>query len=150
MAEPTLQESIWWIIPGQLAGMRQPAADELAILKAEGLGAIVSVMDDPSNLDLYAAAQIPYRWLPTTGGQAPTRAQIDEFGRFVDTQNQVGHAVAVHCSSGRRRTATFLGAYLIQRGASYQEALDAIAQANPAVEMRAPQSQFLQALADET
>jgi hypothetical protein len=45
MAEPTLQESIWWIIPGQLAGMRQPAADELAILKAEGLGAIVSVMD---------------------------------------------------------------------------------------------------------
>lgn len=148
MADPTLQESIWWIIPDQLAGMRKPTVDELAVLKAEGIGAIVSVMDDPSNLDLYEAVQIPYRWLPTTGGQAPTRAQIDEFSQFVEAQNQAGHAVAVHCSSGRRRTATFLGAYLIQQGARYEEAIAAIAQANPAVEMRTAQLDFLKALGE--
>jgi len=148
MAEQTLQESIWWIIPGQLAGMRKPAANELEALKAEGIGAIVSVMDDPSNLDLYAAAQIPYRWLPTTGGQAPTQEQIDEFCQFVDAQHQAGIAVAVHCSSGRRRTATFLGAYLIWQGFSYEEAIAAIAQANAAVEMRTAQLDFLKAIAE--
>jgi protein-tyrosine phosphatase len=148
MAEQTLQESIWWIIPGQLAGMRKPAVDELDILKAERIGAIVSVMDDPSNLDLYEAAQIPHRWLPTTGGQAPTREQIDEFYQFVEAQNQTGIAVAVHCSSGRRRTATFLGAYLIRQGSSYEEAIAAISQANPAVEMRTAQLDFLKAIAE--
>jgi protein-tyrosine phosphatase len=149
MSETTLQESMWWIIPGQLAGMRKPAADELEVLQAEGVGAIVSVMDDPSNLDLYEAAHIPHRWLPTTGGKAPTQEQVNEFCQFVDAQNQAANAVAVHCSSGRRRTATFLGAYLIRQGASYEAALAAIAQANPAVAMREPQRQFLHALAAE-
>lgn len=149
MAQPTLLESIWWIIPGKLAGMRQPEEHELEVLKAEGIGAIVSVMDDPANLEWYAAAQLPYRWLPTTGGQAPTQAQIAEFSQFVTAENQAGRAVAVHCSSGRRRTATFLGAYLISQGMSYEETVEAIAQANPAVEMRDAQLSFLKALAGE-
>jgi protein-tyrosine phosphatase len=78
-------------------------------------------MDDPSNLDLYEAAQIPYRWLPTRGGTAPSLEQIAAFCQFVDAETAAGHAVAVHCSSGRRRTATFLGAYMILSGASYEE-----------------------------
>jgi len=147
MTQPTLRQSIWWIIPGQLAGMRQPEESDLAVLQNEGIGAIVSVMDDPSNLEWCAAAQIPYRWLPPTGGQAPTPAQIAEFQQFVEAKNQADRAVAVHCSSGRRRTATFLGAYLILQGASYEEAVGAIAQANPAVEMRDAQLDFLRSLA---
>lgn len=147
MAEQTLWESIWWMIPDQLAGMRKPEVDELEVLQAAGIGAIVSVMDDPSNLDLYAAAHIPHCWLPTTGGTAPTRQHVDEFCQFVDLQNQAGHAVAVHCSSGRRRTATFLGAYLMVRGASCEEVLTAIAHANPQVEMRAAQLSFLRSFA---
>lgn len=43
-----LEESIWWIIPGKLAGMRKPNREELAVLNAAGIGAIVSVMDDRS------------------------------------------------------------------------------------------------------
>jgi protein-tyrosine phosphatase len=148
MAQQTLKESIWWMIPGKLAGMRKPEGSELEILKAEGIGAIVSVMDDPSNLDLYEVAQIPHRWLPTKGGTAPSREQIDTFRQFVEAQTQAGTAVAVHCSSGRRRTATFLGAYLILMGASYESAVGAIAQANPAVEMREAQLNFLKTLAE--
>ena len=147
MNQPTLKASIWWLVPGQLAGMRKPEADELEIVKAEGIGAIVSVMDDPSNLDLYAAANLPHRWLPTQGGTAPTREQIEEFRQFVDAETQAGKAVAVHCSSGRRRTATFLGAYLILQGRAYETVVEAIAQANPTVEMREAQLKFLKALA---
>jgi len=149
MAQQTLRESICWIIPGQLAGMRQPEESELDILKAEGIEAIVSVMDDRANLPWYAAAQIPHRWLPTTGGQAPTREQIEEFRQFVEAENQAGRAIAVHCSSGRRRTGTFLAAYLMLKGASYEEAIGAIAQTNPAVEMREAQLDFLRSLASE-
>ncbi|MGF1524598.1 MAG: dual specificity protein phosphatase family protein [Leptolyngbyaceae cyanobacterium] len=149
MAEGTLIDSIWWIVPGQLAGMRKPVADELADLKAQGIGAIVSVMDDPSNLDLYEAAGIPYRWLPVKGGTAPTQEQAEMFRAFADEQIAAGHAIAVHCSSGRRRTGTLLGAYLVLTGTPYEEVIAAIAQANPAVEMRAAQLDFLSTLTSE-
>lgn len=149
MAETFLSETIWWLIPGKLAGMRKPTADELDILAPEGIGAVVSVMDDPANLDLYEAANIPHLWLPTKGGTAPTPEQAQIFRGFVDEQTAVGNAIAVHCSSGRRRTGTMLGAYLVLSGASYGETIAAITQANPAVEMREAQLAFLKALANE-
>ena len=146
MAQEALTDNIWWIISGKLAGMRKPETDELNTLKNEGIGAIVSVMDDPSNLDLYEAAGIPHRWLPIKGGTAPTQEQAETFQTFAEEQIAAGHAVAVHCSSGRRRTGTLLGAYLVLTGASYDEAVNAIAQANPAVEMRTAQLDFLKSL----
>ncbi len=150
MPPHTLTVCIWWISPGLLAGMQKPAAHELASLLAAGIGAIVSVMDDPANLDWYQEAAIPHLWLPTTGGTAPTVKQVDDFWAFATAQLDAGKAVAVHCSSGRRRTATFLGAYLIRSGATYEAALAAITQANPTVEMRAAQLDFLKALAANT
>lgn len=147
MAQEPLQNSLWWIIPGKLAGMRKPEAEELATLKTLDIRAIVSVMDDPSNLDLYEAAEIPHRWLPIKGGTAPTREQAEIFHTFAAAQIGTGNAVAVHCSSGRRRTGTLLGAYLILTGVSYEEAIAAIARANPAVEMRDAQLDFLKSLA---
>jgi protein-tyrosine phosphatase len=146
MTQP-LQDTLWWVIPNQLAGVRKPVIDELPVLKAAGIRAIVSVMDDPSNLDVYAASNIPHCWLPTVGGQAPTHEQVETFCQFVDRHHQTGGAVAVHCSSGRRRTATFLAAFLISQGARYEEALDTIARANPQVEMRDAQLNFLKWLA---
>ena len=146
MTQTAITESLWWIIPGKMAGMRKPECDELDTLKAIGIGAIVSVMDDPSNLNYYESAEIPYYWLPTKGGKAPTREQAAAFRLFVEEQLAANRAIAVHCSSGRRRTATFLGAYLILTGASYEQAVDAIARANPAVEMRTAQLDFLRSL----
>lgn len=107
-----ISENLWWVIPGKLAGVRKPTAEELAELQAAGVGAISSVMDDPSNQDLYQQADIPYLWLPTKGGTAPSREQIQELQDFVDQQNHLSNAVAVHCTSGRRRTGTMLAAYL--------------------------------------
>lgn len=145
-----IKENIWWVIPGKLAGVRKPMAEELTELEAAGIGAIVSVMDDPANLDLYQQVNIPHLWLPTIGGTAPSREQVQELQNFVSSQNHLGHAVAVHCTSGRRRTGTMLASYLILSGSSYDEALKTIQNANPNAELREAQTTFLQNLAEDS
>ncbi|MEB3339637.1 dual specificity protein phosphatase family protein [Okeania sp.] len=150
MEQPTNQpiaENLWWVIPGKLAGVRKPTAEELPELQKLGIGAIVSLMDDPSNLELYEQANLPHLWLPTKGGTAPSREQFQNLQNFIDSQN---HGVAIHCTNGRRRTATALGGYLINSGASYEEAMEMISTANPEIELREAQSIFLQDLAKKS
>lgn len=141
-----IAENLWWVIPGKLAGVRKPTTEEIAALQAAGVGAIVSVMDDPSNLDLYQQAGLPHLWLPTKGGTAPNQEQLQKLQNFVDQQNQLGNTVAIHCTSGRRRTGTMLASYLIQSGLSYDDAMQTILTANPDVELREAQTSFLQDL----
>ncbi|OLP16338.1 protein phosphatase [Leptolyngbya sp. 'hensonii'] len=142
-----IRENLWWVIPTQLAGVRKPAPEEIPDLQAAGIGAIVSVMDDPSNLDLYEQAGMPHLWLPTKGGTAPSLEQVQALQTFVDDQHRLGYGVVVHCTSGRRRTGTMLAAYLIQAGRSYEDSLQIILKANPQVELRSAQTAFLQDLA---
>ncbi len=144
--EQKISENLWWVIPGKLAGVRKPTAEELPELKAAGIGAIVSVMDDPSNLELYKQVNLPHLWLPVKGGTAPSREQIQQLQAFVELQHQQGNAVAVHCTSGRRRTGTFLASYLIRTGSSFEQAMQTILTNNPEVELRETQIKFLQKL----
>lgn len=149
MKEQTVQpieKNLWWIIPGKLAGVRQPSAEELPVLQAAGVGAIVSVFHEPSNLERYQQSNIPFIWLPIAIDSVPTPSQLQEFIDFVDGQNKLGHAVAVHCSTGKHRTGTMLAAYLIKSGSSYPEAMNALLSANPAIELPDSQSTFLQKL----
>ncbi len=141
-----IQVNLWWVIPGKLAGVRKPTAEELDQLQAAGIGAIVSVFHDTSNLDLYRQAGIPFIWLPIEIDSAPNQTQLQEFQGFVESQNQLDHAVAVHCSTGKHRTGTVLTAYLIRMGWSYQDAMQTILSASSQVELPAPQTQFLQHL----
>ena len=143
----TIADNLWWVLPTKLAGVRKPAPEEITELAKSGIGAIVSVMDDPSNLELYEKAGISHLWLPTKGGTAPSLEQVQELQAFIDQQNQLGKGVAVHCTSGRRRTGTILAAYLIKSGMSYDSAIQAIREANPDVELREAQTVFLQELA---
>lgn len=142
-----INKNLWWVIPGKLAGVRKPMAEELTDLQTAGIGAIVSVMDDPSNVDLYQRSEIPHLWLPTKGGTAPSREQLQTLQNFVASQNELGHAVAVHCTSGKRRTGTMLASYLILAGLSYDEAMQTIQDAKPDAELREAQTSFLRELA---
>ncbi len=145
----TIAADLWWVLPQQLAGVRKPAPEEIPALRAAGIGAIVSLTDDPGNLDAYEQAGLPYQWLPVTGGTAPTRDQLQTLQTFIARQQAAGRAIAIHCSSGRRRTGTVLAAYLIlNRNYTAREAIAAIQTANPAVELRAAQVEFLQAIAN--
>lgn len=144
--EQKITVNLWWVIPGKLAGVRKPTAEELPELKVAGVGAIVSVVDDPSNLELYEQTKLPSLWLPVKGGTAPSREQVQQLQAFVKLQHQQGNAVAVHCTSGRRRTGTFLASYLILEGSSDQQAMQTILTKNPEVELREAQMTFLQKL----
>ncbi len=141
-----IEENLWWVIPGRLAGVRQPTAEELPALRVAGVSAIVSVFHEPSNLELYEQAGIPSVWLPITIDSVPTKSQLQEFLDFVQYQNESGHAVAVHCSTGRHRTGTMLAAYLIKNGLSYSEAMGVVMNVNPEIELPNSQATFLQKL----
>ncbi len=145
MEQEPITENVWWIIPNKLAGVRKPMADELSTLQKAGIGAIVSVMDDRSNLDLYQQENIPHLWLPVKGGTPPYNVQVQQFCRFVEKHNSTG--VAVHCTSGKRRTGTLLAAYLIKQGQSYESAIQTIQTAKPDADPRDAQRNFLKALA---
>ena len=143
-----ISKNLWWVIPGKLAGVRKPTADELTELKAAGIGAIVSVLDDASNLDLYERSQIPYLWLPIKAGSSPSREQIQQLQNFVDQQWERSLAVAVHCTGGIHRAGTMLASYLICNGSSYNDAMQTIHKANSSVELEEAQSSFLRSLTE--
>ncbi len=142
-------ENLWWVIPDRLAGVRQPLPAELTELQSPGIGAIVSVLDTDTNLAIYKKQEIPHLWLPVVGGMAPDREQVRAFQVFVNEQNQLGHAVAVHCTGGRHRTGTMLAAYLIATGSSYEAAIETIIHANPEAELETVQKIFLRSLATD-
>ena len=150
--EPIIQpieENVWWVIPAKLAGVRKPLAEELINLQTVGIGAIVSVFHDASNLDLYQQLGIPHLWIPIEIDAAPSQEQIQKFQDFVDHQNRLDHAVAVHCSTGKHRTGTILASYLINAGSFYEEAMRTILAANPGIELPKTQAVFLQKLAQK-
>lgn len=142
-----IAENLWWVIPDKLAGVRKPTAEELTELQTAGVGAIVSVFHEASNLELYQQVGIPALWLPIKIDAAPSQEQIQKFQNFVDHQNHLGRAVAVHCSTGRHRTGTILASYLINTGSSYEVAMRTILDANPDIELPTTQAAFLQNLA---
>lgn len=143
-----IQHNLWWAIPTKLAGVRKPTAQELEELRSLGIGAIVSVMDDPTNLDLYQQEGFPHLWLPILGGTAPSLDQIEELQQFVELQNHLGHGVAIHCTNGRRRTGTIVAAYLLRLGFAYEDAIQTLKLANPDIELREAQTTFLRALVE--
>jgi atypical dual specificity phosphatase len=144
-----ISQNLWWVIPGKLAGVRQPLPAELSELQTAGIGAIVSVLEDRANLNIYQTAGISYLWLPVKAGMAPNREQVREFQSFVEQQNQLGQGVAVHCTGGRHRTGTMLAAYLISTGSSYEFSLQRIINVNPEAELEITQNVFLRSLAGE-
>ena len=140
-------ENLWWVIPGKLAGVRKPTAAELKELQALGIGAIVSVIHDRSNLELYDRENIPHLWLPIQIASSPSRSQVAELIDFVDRYHRQGVGTAVHCTGGLHRTGTMLAAYLILNGAAAEDAIETIATANPQAVLELAQTVFLHSLA---
>jgi atypical dual specificity phosphatase len=143
----SIVENLWWVIPGKLAGVRKPSAAELRKLQGLGIGAIVSVIHDKSNLELYQRENIPYLWLPIQIASSPSRSQVEELIAFVDRYHHQGVGIAVHCTGGLHRTGTMLTAYLILNGLSAEDAMHTIETANSQAVLELAQSVFLRSLA---
>ena len=155
---------LWWVIPGALAGMPMPFVhperrlnlggplsafeDELPALYAEGIRAVVSLLNIPSDAAVYESAGFAFKCMPVADGGAPTLDQAQEFIAFVDSQLRDRHPVAVHCEAGLGRTGTMLATYLIAQGDTAETAIHRVRAVEQSAVETPRQIQFLQQFAN--
>lgn len=140
----------YWIIENELAGMALPTAAraylfledadnaareeldrEIGQLKEWGIGAIVTLTENPLAAQELQKAGLQYLHLPVPDMTAPTQSQIDEFLRFVNHNVQSKCPVAVHCLSGAGRTGTMAACYLVSKGHSPGDAIKTVRRLRP-------------------
>lgn len=128
-------DGFYWVVPGRLAGMgrpgrqgrgegtRQSIEHDLAWLKDQGIGAILSLTETPLIEDLLGEYEFASLHLPVVDMTAPLSSQLVSALAFIDEQTAAGNSVAVHCLMGQGRTGTVLAAFLIRSGLTPSAAL---------------------------
>ena len=118
-------------------------SDDLPLLIHAGIGAVVSLLNIPSDAPVYSTAGFGYHLMPIPDGAAPSIEQFVAFLRFVREQRALGRVVAVHCAAGLGRTGTVLAGYLIAKGSGVVSAISRIRAARPGAIETSEQLQFL-------
>lgn len=116
-----------WVIPDRLAGfgvLAMPTSRDLEALRAEGVGAMVSLTETALDAELAIQAGLQHFHLPVPDMQAPSLGEIRQFIEFVNQARRSGLATAVHCRAGLGRTGTMIACYLVHEGHSSEEALN--------------------------
>ncbi len=124
-------------------GLLNAYDDELPVLYAQGIRAVVSLLNLPGDKAVFESAGFSFRCLPVPDGGAPTIEQAREFIRFVDDQRAQNRPVAVHCEAGLGRTGTMLAVYLISQGQTAEAAIANVRAIEPAAIETGWQRQFL-------
>jgi len=122
-----MAENFSFVIEGRLAGMARPGRsrplqEDLIFLKAQGIGAIVSVTERALDEEIVRSFGLQYLHLQVQDYCAPTIQQIEEFLDFLEAAEGTG-AVAVHCFAGQGRTGTMLACALVAQKMSAEEAI---------------------------
>jgi atypical dual specificity phosphatase len=130
----------YWLTPGVLAGCSCPGggrvhgspstfldvqaqASDLAWLREQGIGALLTLTEQPLDAGTLAASGLENLHLPIEDLAPPTPQEFLAALNFIDRKLALGQAVAVHCLMGQGRTGSILAAYLIRGGASPEDAL---------------------------
>lgn len=129
----------YWLIPGVLAGSRRPGGRsgrdqldaELRWLRAQGIGAILTLTEDPLSPLEANAHGFELLHLPVIDFTPPMPEQLALALAFIDRQRSADRPVLVHCLAGQGRTGTVLAAYLIRAGNSPDRAISMVRQVCP-------------------
>lgn len=127
-----------WVTPYLLLGA-WPRTDDLAALRAAGVGAILSLRDGAEPARRYRQDRLAFLQVPIRDFAGPTPAQLDACCGFIDAQREAGRAVLVHCALGVGRSASVVLAYLMRDGLPLGEAMALLREKRPCVSPSAAQ-----------
>jgi len=134
--------NFFWLFEGSIAGSGRPGGEsgrrgavparvtqaesldaDLDWLATQGIGAILSLTEEPLPSEPLRQRGIVALHLPIPDQTAPTQQELLAALDFIDQQLVAGRGVLAHCRIGEGRTGAILAAYLIRQGATYEQAL---------------------------
>lgn len=112
-----------WITKNLAVGAAPMSHEELTSLKEQGIGAIVNLCGEFSDLHtIETDAGFEVFWLPIPDETAPKMEAMEKGLEWLDEAIYLGKKVLVHCHHGIGRTGTFVTAYLLRRGLGLKKA----------------------------
>jgi atypical dual specificity phosphatase len=104
-------------------GSGRPLALALKALRRHGIGAIVSLTEDPLDYSMVREFDFDYIHLPVQDFTAPDPTQVDRAMDFILNQIDRHRGVLVHCQAGIGRTGTLLACFLVTQGLEPADAI---------------------------